>query len=227
MQVSETGLKNSPVPQTLDVNRSSAKRSNETSPSENDSSIYPSTIHPSERVQLNNLFLNLKSSTRDSLITILVQFSSLLSGKAAYGAHRDKLIADISGLIEQLSDLQLRFDEHDEHDERPRKRVRRDEESAGKRELIFAVDWSTRSRILSLLIANKNFAFLNQTDSVNIRNNLVKQNASMIHTLLDFRTDSMELSTADDRGSDEETETETDTSLNGNSDFHFLMLSNC
>ena len=213
----ETSSENDPsVYLNSNVDRCSGKRSNETN-SENDSSIYPSFIHPTEKAQLNNLFLNLKSSTRDSLIRIMIQLSSL-PGKEVAREDRDKLVANITGLIEQLSDLKLRFNEFDE---RPRKRAKHDRGSTGKQELTFAIDWSTRSRIISLLIANKNFAFPNKTDSTNIRDNLVKQNTLMLQTLLNFRTDrSMEapVEITDGRGLTDDTEPEPETSLNGNDD---------
>lgn len=205
----------------------SIKRSKPSS-SDNDSSIYPSCSNQTN-LQLNNLFLNLKSSTRDSLISILVQFSSVLAGKSATSESKEKLLADNSNLIESLSNLQLRLDDDDENDEQPRKKVKREEATAAanQRELVFSIDWNTKSKIISLLLANKNFAFLNKTNSASIKNKLVKQNSLMIGTLLNLQADALEAPAVTcnaRRATDEETESETETSTNnGEITFGFCL----
>ena len=176
----------------------------------------PICMETASTIQLSNLYLNLKSSVRDSLISILVKFSSVLSGKAISSEAKDQMLADNACLIEQLSNLQLRLDQYDE---RPKKRVKHEEESTDQPELIFAIDWNTKSRIICLLIANKNFAFPKKCDSGTLRNNVMKQNDLMIHTLLNLRSDSMEMpaTITNGRCSDEETESETET-FGGNGD---------
>lgn len=212
-QVNVIGLENGSVHQVDRCPTKSGKTvNNDKTANGDDSSIY-SRQTTSSIIQLNNLFLNLRSSTRDSLISVLVQFSSLISGEATEG--KDKLLEVNKGLIEQLSNLRLRLDEHDE---RPRKRVKREEESDGQRELIFALDWNTKSRIISLLLANKNFAFLSKTNSSTIRSNLVKQNDTMIRTLLALKIDSMQELTIANGSNNEEMESETETATGTTND---------
>lgn len=205
----------------VQVDKCSVKRSK---PSESDSSFYPS-CSSQNNLQLNNLFLNLKSSTRDSLISILVQFCSVLVGKAPTSESKEKLLADNSKLIESLGDLQLRL-EDEENEEQPRKKVKREDAAAAvNRELVFTIDWNTKSKIISLLLANKNFAFLSKTNSMLIKNKLVNQNNAMIGILINLEPDALEVPAVTRKAgrAEEDAESETATS-NGESFLIFVSI---